>query len=93
MKNEIYRMDEDKYNKLQKCIKNKGILNNLEENIQSYMFFMNKGMLFPAIHDEEPIFVMPSIMQDIFNNMNTLEVRKKIKNNTEIINLFRDRGL
>lgn len=89
MKNEIYRMDEDKYNKLQKCIKNKGILNNLEENIQSYMFFMNKGMLFPAIHDEEPIFVMPSIMQDIFNNMNTLEVRKKIKNNTEIINLFR----
>lgn len=89
MKNEIYKMDEDKYKKLQKCVKNKGILKDLEENIDSYMFFMEKGILFPAIHDEEPVFIMPSIMQDIFNNMNTLEVKKKIKNNTEIINLFR----
>ena len=88
MKNEIYKMDEDKYTKLQKCVKNKGILKNLEENIDSYMFFMEKGILFPAIHDEEPVFIMPSIMQDIFNNMNTLEVRNKIKTNTEIINLF-----
>lgn len=92
MKNEIYKMDEDKYNKLKKCVNNKGILKNLEENeenIDSYMFFMEKGILFPAIHDEEPVFVMPTIMQDIFNNMNTLEVRNKIKTNTEIINLFR----
>ena len=82
-------MDEDKYTNLQKCVKNKGIIKNLEENIDSYMFFMEKGILFPAIHDEEPVFIMPSIMQDIFNNMNTLEVRNKIKTNTEIINLFR----
>lgn len=89
MKNEIYKMDEDKYNKLKKCVNNKGILNNVYENMHEYMFFMEKGILFPAIHNEEPVFVMPTIMKDIFNNMNTIEVRSKIKNNTEIINLFR----
>jgi hypothetical protein len=89
MKNELYKMDDDKYNKLKKCVNNKGILNNVYENMHEYMFFMEKGILFPAIHNEEPVFVMPAIMQDVFNNMNIIEVRNKIKNNTEIINLFR----
>lgn len=89
MKNEIYKMDEDKYDKLQKCIKNKGILNDVEEYMHNYMFFMEKGILFPAIYNEEPVFIMPSIMQNIFNDVNTIEIKQTIKNNAEIINLFR----
>lgn len=89
IKNEIYNMDEYKYKELQKCIKNKGLVNDIDENIDNYMCFIEKGILFPAIHDEKPTCIMPDLIQELFKEMNTLEVRNKIKNNTEVINLFR----
>lgn len=97
IKNEIYKMDTHKYNILKNCINNNGILNisnndilnNVQKNLDNYMFFAKKGIIFPSFHDDEIIFVMPSAFQNIFNNVNTYEVKQKIKNNTEIINVFR----
>lgn len=89
IENEIYKMDKDKYTKLKKYIKDNGILNYIEKNINIYRFFMSKGFIFPAIHDKKSVFIVPNIVQDVFNNINKSEVRKKIKSNTEIINLFR----
>ena len=89
IKNEIYNMDEGQFKKLKKYINNKGIFKNIEENLNSYLFFMKKGILFPCVYNNNPAFVMPHLIQSIFNEMNTLEVRNKIKNNTEILNLFR----
>ncbi|NME83300.1 SEC-C metal-binding domain-containing protein [Clostridium sp. SM-530-WT-3G] len=89
IKNEIYNLDEDKYKKLQKCIKNKGLITDIEEYISNYMFLIEKGFLFPVIHDQKPACIMPHLIQEIFKKMNNLEVRNKIKNNTEVINLFR----
>ena len=89
IKNEIYKMDQDKYNILEKCINNKGILNNVEENLEKYIFFKDKGILFPTINNGENVFIMPTVVQNIINDINVFEVRNILKTNTEIINLFR----
>lgn len=88
IKNKTYLMDEEKYKILLKCIKNNGILHDVEEDIEKFMYLSEKGILFPAINNKENVFIMPIEVQNIVNEMNTIEVRNKLKNNSEIIKIF-----
>lgn len=38
--------------------------------------------------DEEPIFIMPKVMQNIVKQSDTIDFRKLMKSNSEILDLF-----
>lgn len=93
MKNKMNIFDEDKYKILQKYVKNKGIMyisdSETETYADKYAFFMNQGIVFPSVKDEKPIFIMSEVMQSIVKQCDTLDFRKLMKKNTEIVNIFR----
>jgi len=93
MKNKMNIFDDDKYKILQKYVKNKGIMYISDSETETYAdkhaFLMNQGIVFPSVKDEKPIFIMPEVMQSIVKQSDTLDFRKLMKKNTEIVNIFR----
>ena len=74
---------------LKKCLKNKGLFSNIKEDFDECMIFRKRNLLFATTFNGEPVFIMPTLVQDIFNNINAIDINIKLKSNTEIINLFR----
>lgn len=93
MKDMMLLLNNDIYEILYKCFKKNGIINILDEKVKwsenTYSFLINKGIIFPSAENGKPIFIMPKIMQEIVKQSDTLEFKKILKNNSEIINIFK----
>ncbi|MBN7574596.1 MULTISPECIES: SEC-C metal-binding domain-containing protein [Clostridium] len=93
IRNKMHVINDDMYRILLKYIKNNGIIsisdNEAENYADKHAFFMNQGMVFPCLKDRKPILLMPEVMQAIVKQSDTLEFRKLMKKNSEIMNIFR----
>lgn len=92
IKNKMNSFNEEIYKILLKYVKNHGIISVSDKETETYAdkhaFLMNEGIIFPCLKDNEPIFVMPKVMQNIIKESDTLDFRKLMKKNSEIINIF-----
>lgn len=92
MKDIMLLLNNDIYEILYKCVKNNGIINILDNKVKwnenTYSFLINKGIIFPSADNGKPIFIMPEIMQEVVKQSDTLEFRRILKKNSEIINIF-----
>lgn len=83
----IEKFDEDKYKLLQEGMRNQGIIEFDEKKLFIQLHLLNDGLMFPCNFNGSHVYVIPEIVQNIINKNNTIEFRKKIKNNTEIIKI------
>lgn len=93
IKSKMNVLNEEMYKILLKYVKNNGIIRVSDKETENYAdkhaFLMNEGMVFPCLKDNEPNFVMPEVMQNIIKESDTLDFRKLVKKNSEILNIFR----
>ena len=84
--------DEERYKLLKSCTDNNGvkILSQIDERTAYKLgYFLQSGMLFSAVKDEESVIIMPEIVQKLVKEKNNIQYRSMIKTNSEIINLYR----
>ena len=86
-------LDEGAFKSLRKYYKNHGerILDNIGDDEGIYIdYFVEIGAIFPVENkDGNKMFLMPSVTQELIKLLEDFQVRRKIKNNTKIINLYR----
>lgn len=88
----INLFEEDRYRVLKSYIDNKGVKNFddiSEEEVDKSAYFIQQGILYPTIKKEQSIFLMPKVVQNIIKGKNDIEYRRILKNNTELINIYR----
>lgn len=84
--------DEERYKLLKSCADNNGvrILSQIDEKTAYKLaYFLQSGILFSTVKDEEVIMIMPEIVQKLVKEKNNIQYRGMIRANTEIINLYR----
>jgi hypothetical protein len=84
--------DEERYKLLKSCADNNGvrILSQIDEKTAYKLaYFLQSGMIFSTVKDEEVIMVMPEVVQKLVKEKNNIQYRGRIKANTEIINIYR----
>lgn len=84
--------DEERYKILKSYIDNKGVklFDDIdEEEVDKSAYFIQQGLLFPTVKDEVSMFLMPEVVQNLIKEKNNIEYRRIIKNNSEILNVFR----
>lgn len=86
-------LDEKALKALKKYYKNNGerIFNNISDEDGIYIdYFADIGAIFPTENNEgKKIFIMPTITEEIVKKLDDFQVRRKIKNNTKIISLYK----
>ena len=86
-------LDERAFKALRKYYKNNGerILDNIPDDEGIYIdYFVELGAIFPVENKEgNKMFLMPSATQELINLLEDFQARRKIKNNTKVINLYR----
>lgn len=88
----MFLFDEERYKLLKSCTDNNGEKNSNqidERTMYKLRYFFERGMLFSAVKDEEPVIIMPEIVQKLVKEKNNIQYRGMIKSNTEIINIYR----
>jgi len=84
--------DEERYKLLKNYADNDGVkmLNQVDEATAYKLgYFLQSGMLFSAVKDEELVVLMPEIVQKLIKEKNNIQYRSMIKINSEIVNLYR----
>ena len=84
--------DEERYKLLKSYADNNGVkmLNQIEEaSAYKLGYFLQSGMLFSAVKDEELVVLMPEIVQKLVKEKNNIQYRSSIKANSEIVNIYR----
>ena len=84
--------DEERYKFLKSYGDNNGVkpFNEIaEENLYKVGYFLQNGMLFSAVKDEELVILMPEIVQKLVKEKNNIQYRNMIKVNSEIVSLYR----
>ena len=86
-------LDEKAFKSLRKYCKNNGerVIDNIPSNEAIYVdYFVELGAIFPFENKEgNKMFLMPTVTQELVKLLEDFQVRRKIKNNTKIINLYR----
>lgn len=88
----MFLFDEERYKLLKSCADNNGIriLSQIDEKTAYKLaYFLQSGMIFSTVKDEEVIMIMPEVVQKLIKEKNNIQYRGMIKANTEIINLYR----
>ncbi len=86
-------LDEGAFKALRKYYKNDGErnLDNIPNDEEIYIdYFVELGAIFPVENKEgNKMFLMPLVTQEIIKLLEDFQARRKIKNNTMVINLYR----
>ena len=86
-------LDEKAFKSLRKYCKNNGerVIDNIPSNEAIYVdYFVELGAIFPFENKEgNKMFLMPTVTQELVKLLEDFQIRLKIKNNTQIINLYR----
>lgn len=64
------------------------------DNVNEYeadrsAYFIQQGLLYPAIKESKSLFLMPTVVQDLLHQKDTAEYINLLQNNTEIIDTYR----
>lgn len=93
VKKTIDLFDEERYKFLKKYSDSSGVQvvsQDDEDDIDKIDYFFSIGILFASRNnDDETVILMPKVIQDLVKEKNNLEYRKLVKENSEIINLYR----
>ena len=92
VKQRIDLFEEDRYKILKSYVDNKGVKtfdDISEEEVDKSSYFIQQGILYPTVKKEQSIFLMPKVVQKLVKEKNDIEYRRILKNNTELINLYR----
>ena len=84
--------EEERYKILKSYVDNKGVKNFddiNEDEVDKSSYFIQQGMLYPTVKEEQSMFLMPEIVQKLIKNKNDIEYRRILKINTELINIYR----
>ena len=84
--------DEERYKFLKSYADNNGVkvFKEIdEETLYKVGYFLQNGMLFSAIKDEELVILMPEVVQKLVKEKNNIQYRSMIKFNSEIVSLYR----
>jgi len=84
--------DEERYKFLKSYADNNTVkmLNEVDESTAYKLgYFLQSGMLFSAVKDEELVVLMPEIVQKLVKEKNNIQYRSMIKANSEIVNIYR----
>jgi hypothetical protein len=84
--------DEERYKFLKSYADNNGVKVSKqidEETLYKVGYFLQNGMLFSAVKDDEPVILMPEVIQKLVKEKNNIQYRNKIKTNSEIVNIYR----
>lgn len=84
--------EEERYKILKSYVDNKGVKNFddiNEDEVDKSSYFIQQGMLYPTVKEEQSMFLMPEIVQNLIKNKNDIEHRRILKINTELINIYR----
>lgn len=84
--------EEERYRLLRSYLDKDGvkIFNDIdEEEVEKSAYFIQQGFIYPTLKDGIAVFLMPQIVQKIIEDKNTLDYRRIIKQNGEIINVYR----
>lgn len=82
--------DERRYKFLKKCINNSGSQTIEDYEVNNTHYFISIGMLFGAMNnDGKKMVLVPEVVQNLVKEIENLEYRNIIKENSIIINLFR----
>lgn len=86
-------LDETAFKSLRRYYKSDGerSLDNIPDDEEIYIdYFVELGAIFPVENKEgNKMFLMPSVTQELIKLLEDFQARRKIKNNTKIINLYR----
>ena len=88
----INLFEEERYKILKSYVDNKGVKNFddiNEDEVDKSSYFIQQGMLYPTVKEEQSMFLMPEIVQKLIKNKNDIEYRRILKINTELINIYR----
>lgn len=83
--------DEERYKLLKKYSNNNGLnlVSKIKEDLNKISYFFKSGMFFPAEIDGAAVIVIPTVLKEIIQEKNTIEFRRLIKENSNIINIYR----
>jgi hypothetical protein len=60
-----------------------------EETLYKVGYFLQNGMLFSVVKDDEQLILMPEVIQRLVKEKNNIQYRNMIKVNSEIVSLYR----
>jgi len=60
-----------------------------EETLYKVGYFLQNGMLFSAVKDDESVILMPDVIQKLVKEKNNIQYRNMIKLNSEVVDLYR----
>ena len=92
MEERMSLFDEERYKFLKSYADNNGVkvFKEIdEETLYKVGYFLQNGMLFSAVKDEEAVILMPEIIQKLVKEKNNIQYRSMIKFNSEIVSLYR----
>ena len=84
--------DEERYKFLKSYSDNNGVkvFKEIdEESLYKVGYFLQNGMLFSAVKDDESVILMPEVVQKLIKEKNNIQYRSMIKVNSEIVSLYR----
>lgn len=84
--------EEERYKILKSYIDNKGLKNFDdidEEEADKSAYFIQQGIIYPTVKNDESMFLMPKVVQKIIKDKNDIDYRRILKGNTELINIYR----
>ena len=84
--------EEERYKILKSYIDNKGVKNFDdidEEEADKSAYFIQQGIIYPTVKNDESMFLMPKVVQKIIKDKNDIDYRRILKGNTELINIYR----
>lgn len=84
--------DEERYKFLKSYADNNGVkfFKEIDEDtLYKVGYFLQNGMLFSAVKDDEAVILMPEIIQKLVKEKNNMQYRSMIKFNSEIVSLYR----
>jgi len=92
MEKRMSLFDEERYKFLKNYADNNGVKAFKEideETLYKVGYFLQNGMLFSVIKDDEPLILMPEVIQRLVKEKNNIQYRNIIKFNSEVVSLYR----
>ena len=83
----ISNLDKYRYKLLSEGMKKKGIVRSKEDRLEFEISMYNLGLIFPTNDNGMRLFTIPKVVQDIITKNDTMNFRRKIKENTEMVQI------
>lgn len=83
----LTNIDKYRYKLLSEGMKRNGIIRSQEDRLDFEISMYNLGLIFPSNDNGTRLFTIPKVVQDIITMNDTINFRRKIKENTEMVQI------